>query len=257
LGHSGFLWRPAFSPEGDAVTYSRSEPDGSWHIWIASLKTGAAQQLTSGPVPEIYSRFTPDGKFVIYSSWSPQPDRVWKVPRSGGAPVPITPARDDDDAYADVSPDGKFLAFARTEGETTRTYIAPMEGGEARRLTQTPSTVPVWSPDGSRLAFTPSRTLDSGVFVISADGSGEKQLTKSGGWPVWFPDGTRIAYRVLGIDGNQSIRIVPADGGSSTPLSGPQFNGGNFPIDLFPKSLLATTNGFHISTDVWLLSTDR
>jgi serine/threonine protein kinase len=256
LNHSGFLWRPAFSPEGDAVTFSRSEPDGSWHIWIASLKTGAAHQLTSGPVPQIYSRFTPDGKSIIYSSWSPQPDRVWKVPRDGGVPVPITPARNDDDAYADVSPDGRFLAFARTEGETTRVYIAPMEGGEARRLTETPSTVPRWSPDGKQIAFSPRRTFGGGIFVISADGSGEKQLTMGGGWPVWFPDGKRIAYQVLGIDGNQSIRVVPSVGGPSTPLPTLQFNGNNFPFDLFPKGLLATTNGVHISTDVWLLSAD-
>jgi eukaryotic-like serine/threonine-protein kinase len=253
LNHSGFLWAPSFSPDGDDITFSRAEADGSWHIWIASIKTGAAQRLTSGPVPEIYSHFTPDGKSIIYNTWSAQPDRVWKVPRAGGVPVPITPAREDDDAYADISPDGKLLAFARTEGDVTRVYVAPVEGGEARLLTRTPSTVPRWSPDGKRIAFSPRRTHDGGIFVISADGSNERQLTKSGGWPVWWPDGKRIAFLNVSADGNQHVNVVTLDAESTTVLP-LEFNGNNFPIDLFSKNLLVTTNAEHISTDVWVLS---
>jgi Tol biopolymer transport system component len=254
LNHSGFLWAPSFSPEGDDITFSRAESDGSWHIWIASVKTGAAQRLTSGPVPEIYSRFTPDGKSIIYNTWSAQPDRVWKVPRTGGVPAPITSARDDDDAYADISPDGKLLAFARTEEDMTRVFISPIEGGEARLLTRTPSTVPRWSPDGKRIAFSPRRSNDGGIFVISADGSGERQLTKTGGWPVWWPDGKRIAFLNVSADGNQHVNVVSLDGKSTTELP-LEFSGNNFPIDLFSRNLLVTTNAEHISTDVWLLST--
>jgi len=254
LNHSGFLWAPSFSPEGDDITFSRAESDGSWHIWIASVKTGAAQRLTSGPVPEIYSRFTPDGKSIIYNTWSAQPDRVWKVPRTGGVPAPITSARDDDDAYADISPDGKLLAFARTEEDMTRVFISPIEGGEARLLTRTPSTVPRWSPDGKRIAFSPRRSNDGGIFVISADGSGERQLTKTGGWPVWWPDGKRIAFLNVSADGNQHVNVVSLDGKSTTELP-LELSGNNFPIDLFSRNLLVTTNAEHISTDVWLLST--
>jgi Tol biopolymer transport system component len=253
LSHSTLLWAPAFSPDGQDVAFSRAEADGSWHIWIIPANGGATRRLTSGALPEIYPRFTPDGKWVVYATWSSGPDRVWKVPRTGGTPVPITPARDGDDAYPDVSPDGRRLAFARTEGEMTRVYTSPLVGGEAKLLTPSPSTVPRWSPDGGSIAFSPSRSFDGGIFLISADGSGERRLTETGGWPVWFPSGKRIAYSTIGADGNQQIRTVSVEDESISVISALKFHGTNYPIDLFSEDLLVTTNGVHLSSEIWLL----
>jgi eukaryotic-like serine/threonine-protein kinase len=256
--HSGVLWAPAVSPNGEDIAFSRAEADGSWHIWVASTKGGAARRLTSGSVPEIYPRFTPDGKSVIYSTWSPQPDRVWKIPLAGGPAVAITPARDDDDAYADVSPDGKWLAFARTEADQTRIYIAPMEGGDAggdaRLLTRSPSTLPRWSPDGRSIAFSPNRIAEAGVFVISADGTGERRLTRTGGWPVWKPDGHHIGYVVMGPDTNQQVREVSVIDAAKNVATNLRFNGTNYPIDFPSNTTVATTNSVHLGTEVWLMS---
>jgi Tol biopolymer transport system component len=251
--HSSYLWAPAFSPDGKDIAFSRFEADGSWHIWVVTQNDRNARRLTPGPLPEIYPRFTPDGKSIIYFTWSAQPDRVWKIPRAGGVPIPITPVRNEDDAYPDVSPDGRSIAFARTEGEMTRVYIMPVDGGEARLLTKSQSTVPRWSPDGRQIVFSPVRSYDGGVFVISADGSRERRLTASGGWPVWWPDGKQIAYLIVGPDGNQQIRVVPGAGGPSRVIEGPHFLGTNFPIDLFANNLLATTNSVHLSSEIWLL----
>jgi hypothetical protein len=165
------------------------------HIWTVPISGGRPQRLTSGTLPEIYPRFTPNGKFILYHTWSAQPDRIWRILRTGGIPSPITPDRKEDDSYADISPDGRRLAFARTEGEKTRVYISNIDAANARLLTQSPSTVPSWSPDGKWIAFSPDRSDAAGVFVISADGSGERRLTETGSWPIWWPDGSRIAYR--------------------------------------------------------------
>jgi len=252
VSHSAYLWGPAFSPDGNDIAFSRSEVDGSWHIWIVSINGGPAQRLTSGTVPEIYPRFTPDGKWLIYFTWA-QPNRIWKIPRAGGVADPITPSRNEDDAYADVSPDGRWLAFARTEGDMTRVYIAPFEGGEVRMLTRSPSTVPRWSPDGRQIAFSPVRSYDGGVFIIATDGSGERRLTDTGGWPVWWPDGKQIAYLTVGPDGNEQVRVIPAAGGASKVLEGLEFLGTNYPIDLSPNNGLARSNSVHLSSEIWLL----
>ncbi len=254
--HSGYLWAPVFSPDGKDVACSRSEVDGSWHTWIVPVSGGTAERLTSGSVPEIYPHFTADGKWVIYFTWG-HPNRIWKVARRGGVPMPVTPPRNEDDAYGDVSPDGRWLAFARSEGNMTRIYIAPFEGGEARLLTPSPSTVPRWSPDGRRIAFSPGRTYDGGIFVISADGSGEQRLTETGGWPVWAPDGKHIAYQVIGQDRNQQLRLVSVEDPSSNREIDVRFNGSNYPIDLFPQNLLVTTNSVHLGSEIWTLSPGR
>jgi TolB protein len=217
---------------------------------------GTPQRLTSGSVPEIYPRFTPDGRWLIYFTWA-HPNRIWKIPRSGGVPVPVTPVRNEDDAYGDISPDGKWLAFARTESDTTRVYISSFEGGEPRMLTRLPSTVPRWSPDGRQIAFSPARNYEEGVFVISADGSGERRLTETGSWPVWSPDGKSIFYLTVGQDRNEQVRVVSVQDPSSNTVLDLHFNGSNYPIDLFGRNLLATTNSIHLSSELWTLSPSR
>ncbi len=56
---------------------------------------------------------------------------------------------------------------------------------------------PVWSPDGSRLAFASNRDGDYNLYVMNADGSSLERLTSEPGDeldPAWSPDGTKIAF---------------------------------------------------------------
>jgi TolB protein len=68
------------------------------------------------------------------------------------------------------------------------------DGSEARMLAQD-GAEPVWSPDGRKIAFTGLYPGDKGykanVFVMNADGSGQRNLTRGAGvrdsQPVWSP----------------------------------------------------------------------
>jgi Tol biopolymer transport system component len=56
---------------------------------------------------------------------------------------------------------------------------------------------PVWSPDGTRIAFTANPEGNYDIFIMEADGSHITRLTTSKGQekePAWFPDGNNIAY---------------------------------------------------------------
>ncbi|HEV1993154.1 MAG TPA: protein kinase, partial [Candidatus Acidoferrum sp.] len=72
------LWAPAFSPDGKEIAYSRDEPDGSWHLWIIPASGGAVRQVTSGKVPEIYPRYTPDGSSIYFNTWGTEPLSLWR-----------------------------------------------------------------------------------------------------------------------------------------------------------------------------------
>ena len=111
------------------------------------------------------------------------------------------------------SPDGKSIAFAglRTKGArsdpTDRpagVYIATVDGKEHRRITPRrlgEVQYPVWSPDGSTIAFQVSRGGSFEIYTVGSDGSGLKRLTHNEGyteWPMWSPDGKQIAYGVEG-----------------------------------------------------------
>jgi TolB protein len=58
--------------------------------------------------------------------------------------------------------------------------------------------IPVWSGDGSQIAFGSVRSGNSDLWIMPANGGDARQLTRSpgpdGGIPVWSPDGAWIYY---------------------------------------------------------------
>ena len=87
-----------------------------------------------------------------------------------------------DYAQPRVSPDGTVLAVARRDAEGSDIFTYDLSGSnEMRRLTfGGQSRYPVWSADGTRVAFQSARESARGVFWQAADGSGPlEQLTTS------------------------------------------------------------------------------
>ncbi|MGA2239873.1 MAG: hypothetical protein ABSG74_11740 [Candidatus Bathyarchaeia archaeon] len=83
---------------------------------------------------------------------------------------------------------------------------------------------PVWSPDGTRIAFTRDIPCDTGecrrIFVMNADGTGQVQLTVETAEPqpsiyhyrpAWSPDGTKIAFHKYTGGVNDGIYVIGAD----------------------------------------------
>ena len=77
--------------------------------------------------------------------------------------------------YTAISPDGKTIAFAY-KGDV---YTVAASGGKARQLTTNAAydACPVWSPDGTKLAFASSREGSMDVYVMDAQGSEPMRLT--------------------------------------------------------------------------------
>jgi len=108
-----------------------------------------------------------------------------------------------------LSPDGKRVAFnSTTEDWDLWTYDIP-HGIASRLPMQGEQSVPLWTQDGSRLAFSSVVKGTRSVLSINPDGTGSAEvLAKSdGGWPnSWTPDG-RLAFFL-----NGQIWLVAPDG---------------------------------------------
>ena len=120
------------------------------------------------------------------------------------ATTPLTAVRD---SYPVLSPDGKTLLFHSNRSGRQAIWRAGGDGSDPRLLFdgaghgEDPGT-PVWSPDGSRIAFamTPAGATDpneSDVYVMRPDGTGVTRLTEAPGddsHPHWSADGRRIYF---------------------------------------------------------------
>jgi eukaryotic-like serine/threonine-protein kinase len=251
--HTPFLWAPALAPVKAEVAFSRGEVDGSWHIWTANLDGTSPHQLTNTERGEVYPRWTPDGRSVLFQDWA-APRRIWRVPREGGPLSPLTPSTIDA-GYGDLSPDGRQLAFAATDGAEERAYVMPVvAGGTPRLLRSGPASVPRWSPDGAWIAFAPDRGYFGGISIVRPDGTGERRLTDTGGWPVWWPDGRRIGYTTIRGDLTQQVQTITLDGPPKVQLVPIRFAGTNEPFDISRDGqVLATTSSVHVSSEIWVL----
>jgi Tol biopolymer transport system component/C-terminal processing protease CtpA/Prc len=116
-----------------------------------------------------------------------------------------------------LSPDHREIAFV-SGGDI---WSVPAAGGDARLLAATGgyASRPLFSPDGTRIAYVSSQPGANGIYVLTLAGGALHRITSDDATPElanWSPDGKAIYFSSAAqtISGMDDVMRVPADGGT-------------------------------------------
>ena len=189
---------PRLSPDGSRVAYvvtfvDRDENAYRSSIWILPLDgSSEAQRFTSGDRADSTPRWSPDGRWLAFTSNRGEdekaPAQLYVMPAGGGEARRLTDGKEGVESPV-WSPDSQRLAFAR------RVRDPAYEEDDDRKREPRRFTRLFFKLDS--VGWTGDRRKH--VFVIGLDG-GERQLTDGDcedDEPTWSPDGARIVFSAL------------------------------------------------------------
>ncbi len=166
---------------------------------VPTGEDGDLTQVTKGAARDRNVEFSPDGKLIaLVSDQESAREEIYVVAADGsGEPQRITDIDALKTSYT-WSPDSKQLAFTALDGKL---YLVSADGGEAKELLASKyGTIgrPMFSPDGSLLAFSmPDVTRTDDVFILPVDGGEPKKVTfdsASDRSPAFSADGKKLYF---------------------------------------------------------------
>lgn len=235
---------PVFSPDGSKVAFLSAATnlvtgvaDGSVGVFVKDLVSGAIQRVAGGVSGDV--TFSPDGSKLMFESAATSlvsgdtngQDDIFVADLVGGAIQRVSTTQQGEQAngrseVAVFSPDGTKIAFSSAASNLVSgdangimdIFVKDLATGALQRFSGTwfggevTSSRPVFSPDGSRIAFDGSGQ----IFLVDL-ATGERTHVSTNGPTstagifslshVFSPDGSKIAFWAWGWSGGPNILI--------------------------------------------------
>ena len=205
-------------------------------LWIMPLSgklgpdiPGAPSELDTENVPVSWMAhaWSADGKWIAFNEENPTgTSSIYVVSTEGGKPKKIYEnyrAERTVNYRISLSPNGKTLAFSSVDlkRKEQHIYTIPVDGGPPKQLIDAQAREPVFSPDGSMIAFVEDKNLGragGGLWVVSAQGGTPNKIADAvnATSPIWSPGGNMIAFLDDGDNENKINFISVGENGRST-----------------------------------------
>jgi len=195
-----------FSPTAAemAVLTNRS---GRSKIWLMGADGSNARMLIADDYSEASPVWSPDGRRIAFLRTTKGAQDIWIVNRDGQDLRRVTRDPEGERALA-WGPLGSRVAFLSNRSGHQDVFVVDVESGAVEQITSETNPwdefrwAPVWSPDGSAIAYVSNRSEPwaDDVWLVELETGIDRKLTAGlhvMSTPIWSPDGRSIAFNAV------------------------------------------------------------
>ena len=186
----GINGAPAFSPDGRQLVVTLGGVDGNLDIHVLDITSRETRRLTTHRAIDTEGTWSPDGRYIYFTSDRAGGPQVYRVSAKGGSPERVT-FEGSYNARPRLSPDGNRLAVVHNDRGNFR--IAVMDLAKKNLLVVSAGAQdesPSFAPNSDILIYATRQGRNGVLETVSADGLIRQRMASGSGdvrEPVWSP----------------------------------------------------------------------
>lgn len=166
---------PQFSPDGGRIAFE-SARSGPLEIWVANSDGTNPVQLTHFGHQSATPRWSPDGRWIVFSAYTGSGDQdIWVIDSSGGKPRQITTGPGGS-LLPSFSHDGKWIYFASNRTGHSQIFRVPFGGGAQEQLTHKGGSCALESVDAKTVYYLHVVRPSVQLYEVPVRGGEERSL---------------------------------------------------------------------------------
>jgi TolB protein len=186
----GINGAPSFSPDGRQLALTLGGIDGNLDIHVLDLSTRQTRRLTTHRAIDTEGSWSPDGRYIYFTSDRSGGPQVYRVAAAGGTPERVT-FEGGYNARPRLSPDGKRLAMVHLDRGNYRIAVMDIRSKallivSAGQQDESPS----FAPNSDTLIYATRQARNGVLETVTADGLIRQRVSSGQGdvrEPVWSP----------------------------------------------------------------------
>lgn len=186
----GINGAPSFSPDGRKLVVTLGGTEGNLDIYTLDITSRQLQQLTTHRAIDTEGTWSPDGRYIYFTSDRAGGPQIYRIPATGGTPERIT-FEGSYNARPRLAPDGTRLAMVHNDRGNYRVAVMNLarkdilivSGGQQDES-------PSFAPNSDILIYATRQGGNGVLETVSADGLIRQKMASGRGdvrEPVWSP----------------------------------------------------------------------